>query len=62
MQTAGIPDGKSLVPKGWMALSAKEEPLQIQGVTVEVNGCRIRVQADTDPVLLTKVCRALKAL
>ena len=62
MQTAGIADGKSLVPKGWMALSVREEPFQAQGLTVEVGGCRIKVLADTDPMLLTKVCRALKAL
>jgi len=62
MQTAGIADGKSLVPRGWTALSINEEQLQSHGLTVEVSGCRIRVQADTDPVLLTKICRALKAL
>ena len=62
IETADMPNGKSLVPKGWMALGAKEEPHQAQGLTVEVSGCRIRVQADTDPVLLAKVCRALKAL
>jgi len=61
-QTAGIAEGKSLVPKGWIALGAKEEPHQAQGLTIEVSGCRIRVQADTDPVLLAKVCRALKAI
>jgi putative transposase len=62
IQTTAAPDMKSLVPKGWTALSVKEEPLQAQGLTVEVSGCRIRVLADTDPMLLVKVCRALKAL
>ena len=62
MQTTSLPDGKSLVPKGWTALSVKEETYQTQGLTVEVNGCRISVLADTDPLLLAKVCRALKAL
>jgi len=62
MQTAGLANGKSIVPKGWTALSVKEESFQSQGLTVEVNGCRVRVLVDTDPVLLVKVCRALKAL
>ena len=62
MQTAGISDGKSLVPKGWAALSVKEEPQQANVLTVEVGGCRIKVLANTDPVLLTKVCRVLKTL
>ena len=62
MQTTGQPDGKSLVPKGWTALSVKEEAFQTQCLTVEISGCRIRVLADTDPMLLVKVCRALKAL
>ena len=62
MQTAGLANGKSIVPKGWTALSVKEESFQSQGLTVEVNGCRVRVLVDTNPVLLVKVCRALKAL
>lgn len=53
---------KSLLPNGWTALSVKEDPVQTQGLTVEVGGCRIAVSADTDPELLAKVCRALKAL
>ena len=53
---------KSLVPNGWAALSLKEEPMQTQCLTVEAGGCRITVRADTDPELLAKVCRALKAL
>lgn len=61
-QITNIQDMKSLVPQGWTTLSVKEEPLHTPGLTVEVGGFYIRVQADTDPVLLTKVCRALKAI
>lgn len=61
LQTTGLPDVKSLVPGGWTALSVKE-PNQAHELTVEVVGCRISVQADTDLGLLTRVCRALKAL
>lgn len=62
IQTKAITEGKSVVPTGWMALNAKEASPQAQGLTVEVNGYRINVLADTDPMLLVKVCRALKAL
>ncbi len=52
---------KSIMPNGW-ALCVKGEPSQAQELTVEVNGYRIAVNKDTDPELLTKVCRTLKAL
>ena len=61
-QAVVLPALNAPVPKGWTALSVKEETYQTQGLTVEVNGCRISVLADTDPLLLAKVCRALKAL
>ena len=54
-------EGKHLVPNGW-ALCVKGEPTLVQGLTIEVGGCRITVGTETDPALLTKVCRALKEL
>ncbi len=62
LQTGSMPGAKSLVPKGWAALSVKEEGNSVHGLTVEVGGCRIHVQADTDTGLLARVCRTLKAL
>jgi putative transposase len=56
------PEEKSLAPNGWVALCVSDEPAKTQGLTVEVGGCQITVCVDTDPELLTKVCRALKAL
>lgn len=53
---------KSIVPKGWASLSVNEVPTQTQGMTIEVGGYRILVNTDTDPGLLIRVCRALKAL
>ena len=53
---------KSLAPQSWAALCIRDKPLQPQGLTVDVGGCRILVCSDTDPELLTKVCRALKSL
>ena len=61
IQPTGLSDGKSLVPRGWTALSVKE-PNQAHELTVEVVGCHISVQADTDLELLTKVCRALRTI
>ena len=54
-------EGKHLVPNGW-ALCVNGEPALGQGRTIEVGGCRITVGTETNPALLTKVCRALKEL
>lgn len=52
----------SPVPKGWATLSVSEKSAQPESLTIEVGGCRITVCAETNPELLAKVCRALKAL
>ena len=46
--------------KGWMQLL----PVQQKDacITVEVSGCSIKVDSDTEPELLKKVCRALRSL
>ena len=51
-----------LVPSGWTHLSVAESAPKEASVRVEINGCRIEVTDDTDPELLAKVCRTLKAL
>lgn len=56
------PEEKYLAPAGWATLSVSDEPAHPQSLTVDVGGCRITVYPDTDPELLTKVCRALKSL
>lgn len=48
------------VPKGWMQLTQSQEIKSTLGI--EVAGCRITVDAETDPELLKKVCRILRAL
>jgi putative transposase len=55
---------KSLVSKGWatLSVSVSEKSAQPEGLTIEVGGCRITVCAETNPELLAKVCRTLKAL
>ena len=59
---SAVSEEKAIIPNGW-ALCVKDEPAQQSpGLTVEAGGCRITVNPDTDPELLAKVCRALKAL
>ncbi|MEN6326031.1 MAG: IS66 family insertion sequence element accessory protein TnpB [Syntrophomonas sp.] len=47
-------------PEGWMQLAQGQETKST--LDIEVGGCRLTVDADTDPELLKKVCRILKAL
>lgn len=51
--------GKSLAPSGWARLESA--PTQ-QEITVEINGCHVKVSGDTDPELLAQVCRMLKSI
>jgi putative transposase len=59
---AATAEVKAVVPKGWATVGVNESPMKAQGLTIEVSGCRITVNADTDPELLIQVCRALKTV
>lgn len=50
----------SIVPRGW-AVCKTAEPAG-KTLEVEINGCRVRVEADADPEQLAKVFRVLKSL
>ena len=50
-----------LVPGGWARLETPNAQVPA-AVSVEINGCRIEVTAETDSELLAKVCRTLKSL
>lgn len=50
----------SHVPQGWIELHQGQEIKST--LDIEVSGCRVAVDADTDPELLKKVCRILRAL
>ena len=52
---------QALVPNGWTRLS-EEEPAKTSALPVEIGGCRVMVDNDTDPELLTKVCKVLVSL
>ena len=51
-----------LVPNGWTQLSVAAPESARPALRIEINGCRVEVRSETDPELLAKVCRALKAL
>ena len=61
-QAAGLPALNAPVPRGWTALSVQTDSINTHSLIVEVGGCRVHVQADTDTALLARVCQALKAL
>lgn len=64
-QELAAPDNGSrqaLVPQGWAVCQPAEANTKANGLTVEISGCQVRVEEDTDPELLARVCRVLKAL
>ena len=50
----------SCIPKGWAQLPQGEEIKST--LDIEVGDCHVTVDAETDPELLKKVCRLLRAL
>ena len=52
---------QALVPNGWTRLS-EDEPAKTSALPVEIGGCRVMVDNDTDQELLIKVCKVLVSL
>jgi putative transposase len=50
------------VPNGWMQLAPKQVQKMKASLDIEVSGCHITVNAETDPGLLKKVCSMLRSL
>ena len=48
------------VPEGWMQLAQGQEIKST--LNIEIGGCRVTVDAETDTELLKKVCRILRVL
>jgi hypothetical protein len=48
------------VPKGWMQLGQGQE--NSSTLDIQVSGCCVTVDENTDPELLKKVCRILRVL
>ena len=58
-------DSQALVPGGWALCESTKPAPAADGETtlpIEIGHCRIMVDNDTDPDLLTKVCRVLVSL
>lgn len=53
-------DPVALIPTGWAQLTT--ETTVSSSLEIEVVGCRININYDTDPELLKKVCRILRSL
>ncbi|AUS95635.1 transposase [Clostridium thermosuccinogenes] len=53
---------RNIVPSGWMQLTPKQAQHTKESLNIEINGCHITVNDDTDPELLKKVCRVLRTL
>lgn len=51
-----------LVPNGWVQLTPVQTQQTIAKLGIEINGCHIAVDAETDPELLKEVCRILRTL
>lgn len=50
------------VPGGWMQIEPKQAQHDKEALDIEINGCHITVNAETDPELLKKVCHTLRSL
>lgn len=53
---------KNIIPSGWMQLKPKQEQHEKEALDIEINGCHVTVNAETDPELLKKVCHILRSL
>lgn len=49
-----------IMPNGWMQLAPAQQTKATLGI--EINGCHVEVNTDTDPELLKKVCLMLRSL
>ena len=53
---------KNLMPGGWMQLIPKQAHHTKEALDIEINGCHVTVNSQTDPELLKKVCNTLRSL
>ncbi|MGI6449786.1 MAG: IS66 family insertion sequence element accessory protein TnpA [Desulfitobacteriia bacterium] len=60
MELSKQEEAVNCVPEGWLQLTQGHEIRPT--LDIEVGGCRINVDAGTDPELLKKVCRILRVL
>jgi len=61
-KNADIEKKNTLVPKGWAICETVKETNPEKILPIEINGCRVLVENDTDIDLIKKVCRILVTL
>lgn len=63
-ELAKTEEPRNIVPSGWMQLTPKQAQSQQMKATldIEISGCCVIANADTDTELLQKVCRVLRSL
>lgn len=61
-ELAKTEEPRNIVPSGWMQLTPKQAQHTKETLDIEINGCHVTVNAETDPELLKKVCRVLRSL
>ena len=49
-------------PRGWVQVAPKQVQATKEVLKVEINGCYLTVNTETDPELLKKVCHILRSL
>jgi len=55
-------ESEEIVPDGWVRLDPGKPQYEDGSILIEVNGCHITVNENTDLELLKKVCSVLKSL
>jgi len=55
-------ESKEIVPGGWVRLSPVKPQYAESSILIEINGCHITVNGDTDLELLKNVCSVLRSL
>ena len=61
-ELAKTEEPRNIVPSGWMQLTPKQAQHAKEALDIEINGCHVTVNVETDPELLKKVCRTLRSL
>ena len=61
-ELAKTEEPRNIVPSGWMQLAPKQVHPAKETLDIEINGCNVTVNTETDFELLKKVCRVLMSL
>lgn len=61
-ELTNVKESKNIVPSGWMQLKPEQGQHIKEELKIEINGCNITVNTQTDTELFKKVCRTLRQL